>query len=1116
MKAVELLINSILPEDLRSEGRTFTQKELNDLLYQVGERYPERFDDILKKISSIGRKASYYQGETITLADLASPIDKKALFEQMDNEIANLPKDKNFKKNRREIYQKYNQLMEKLTSEAGLKNRNNISMSVLSGARGKSAQLKAMITSPGTYSDYKGEPIDVFSRESFADGINPATFLASSFGTRSSTVSTKCLSEDTEVRMGDLSVKKIKDIIAGDFVLGADINGRVFPVKVINVFNQGLQDCYRYTYRFSVSHCGQKTTDIVCTKTHKFLSYNTDSTSNCFSEQPIDHSSLYKTFNQKCFPVGPLGGYEGKNYIEKSWQLGYAVGCDWEIAQCAKLFISEAKDELKKYNLYTGKNDSKTIPAGWQHWNRLTMGRFIAGLFFSCGYISRELVKSRHKNSDRYTWRIVFRSHSEKLIKDIKLALQLFFGINGVSLGPKHDKYMRRALYYFSIRRAIDIKKFYEYIDPYVVVNSSNNKKEKYSYVKKIAFSSLVKNYTPFYFKKKEHVGPVNCYDIEVDHPDHLFVLANGMITSNSSTAKGGDWSKQMAQSAADMVVREEDCGTHNGIILPVDDESLKGRALSREVAGIKPGTFITRDVVTRLKKAGIKEIEVRSPLTCSEHNGLCAKCVGKYYNGGKLPKIGQHIGVTASTVTGEPVTQMALCLSENTKVMMADGSSKAIKNINKGDSVMGADKEGNTFSVKVINKFDQGMQTCRDYVLKYTVNQKNQKNTDNKKYNTYSLKMRLTCTPQHKFLTDVSGKKIVQEIEKLNYDSQQKICIKGHTDMTDVTVEYVSYLVVGKQHCYDIEVDHPDHLFVLANGMITSNSAKHTAGMTKEKKTYSGLEVIQQFTQSPEKFKDEGTVATVDGRVDNIEDAPQGGKYITVSGKKHYILPGHEPEVKKGDTVEAGDQLAEGLVDPEDIVKYKGLGEGRRYWAERLNQILADSGAKTDKRNTEVLARATLRHIRITNQDGYGDYLPDDVVDYNGFQASYRPSEETTKKVKPSEAIGTYLQRPELHYTIGTRITPKVAKYLQDHDHNEVEVDATPPGFEPEMIRLRTASHSNPDWMASLGTSYLTKQLNESATKGDDTNVLHNDNWGPRLAFGKNFGKNIEQTGQF
>jgi hypothetical protein len=65
-------------------------------------------------------------------------------------------------------------------------------------------------------------------------------------------------------------------------------------------------------------------------------------------------------------------------------------------------------------------------------------------------------------------------------------------------------------------------------------------------------------------------------------------------------------------------------------------------------------------------------------------------------------------------------------------------------------------------------------------------------------------------------------------------------------------------------------------------------------------------------------------------------------------------------------------------------------------------------------------------------------------------------------------------------------------------------------------MQRLRAAAHSNPDWLASQGTSYLTKQLNEASAKGDDTNVLENADYRPRLAFGAGFGKNISQTGMF
>lgn len=921
MKAVHLLINSYLPDDLKSENRTYTVKELNELMHQIATRYPDQFDNVLRKISNAGRRASYLQGETITLQDLAAPFDKKALFAQMDDEIKALPKDKDFKQNRRAIYQKYNQLMEKLTSENALKNRNNISMSVLSGARGKSAQLKAMITSPGTYSDYKGNPIDVFSKESFAEGITPATFAASSFGTRSSVISTKCLDYQSLVKMADLSEKKLCDIKVGDMVLGADKEGKVFPVKVLNVFDQGEKECYKYTFRSSILEPDSKEPigTVICTKDHKFLN----------AEQGC---SL------------PIKEAHKSNYMRP--------GVKWKLSDGSVAVATEA-----------------------------------------------------------------------------------------------------------------------------------------------------------------EPIGKVHCMDIEVDHPDHLFVLANGLITSNSSTAKGGDWAKQMAQVAADMVIRKEDCGTHNGLVLDIDDKSLKGRVLARETAGFKPGTLITRDVLAKMRKEKVKEVEARSPLTCGVHNGLCSKCVGRFYNGGKWAKVGQHVGTEASSVTGEPITQMALCIAGYEFVTKPDGSVVRIRDIEVGQEVRAADKHGHITTAKVLNVFDQGIKQVRTFTFEFIINYGrpilHDDGTMSYAPTTYG-QATVTCTEDHKFLYadgTVAPIKDIYESGKLN-----KILLMEDRRLAAL----IEISEPREEHCYDIEIDHPDHLFMLATGFICSNSAKHTAGMTQAKKTYSGLGIIQQFTQSPEKFKDEGTVATVDGKVEKIEEAPQGGMYVTIKGKKHYILPGHEVEVKEGQELEAGDQLAEGLVDPEDIVKYKGLGEGRKYWAERLGKILEDSGTPSDKRNLEVLARAAIRHVRVTNQDGMGDYLPDDVIDYNALQDSYRPDEETTRQVRPKDAVGKYLQVPVLHYTIGTRITPKVAKFMQEHGHDKISVEDKAPSFVPEMIRLRTASHSNPDWMASMGTSYLTKQLNEAATEGDDTNVRQNADWRPRLAFGAGFGKTIATTGEF
>jgi hypothetical protein len=323
----------------------------------------------------------------------------------------------------------------------------------------------------------------------------------------------------------------------------------------------------------------------------------------------------------------------------------------------------------------------------------------------------------------------------------------------------------------------------------------------------------------------------------------------------------------------------------------------------------------------------------------------------------------------------------------------------------------------------------------------------------------------------------------------------------------------------LGVLPAWDISVNHPDELFVLANGLIVSNT-KHNAGMAKGKKSFSGLAYISQFLSIPEEFKDRAAVSEISGVVTKIEDAPQGGTFITVDGERHFALPGFAPLVKPGQQVEAGDALSEGLINPADIVRLRGLGEGRKYYADRLSQMLRDSGQKPDARNVEILARAALDNYMIDDPDEDSPWLPDDLVRESELLSRYKPPVDTVD-APVTKAAGKYLQAPSLHYTVGTKLTPRMVKSLQDAGVDRVSVSGTEPWFHPEMKRLRVAAHDSGDWMAAMGTSYLGAQIRNSLERGDETNVAENYHFGPRLAYGADagagaFGENIERTGKF
>lgn len=419
----------------------------------------------------------------------------------------------------------------------------------------------------------------------------------------------------------------------------------------------------------------------------------------------------------------------------------------------------------------------------------------------------------------------------------------------------------------------------------------------------------------------------------------------SAVLSTKLMTARGGDLGKQLAQTAADLVVTMKDCGTTNGIDLGIDDPSLRGRVTT-------DGTVLDKRNLAQLRNDGSKMILARSALTCEAPEGVCAKCLGLQANR-QFPKIGYAAGMTSANAVSEPVIQ------------------------------------------------SMGL------------------------------------------------------------------------------------------------------------------NVKHTGGQTSSKKEFSGFDYINQFVQAPDDFPDAAAVAKEDGMVEDVRDAPQGGKYIRVGENEHYVLPGFEPTVKPGDKVEAGDALSGGLINPSDIVELRGLGEGRRYYSDRLKKILDDSGVPADARNTEVLARAALRHIRIEDAAEDAPWLPDDLVDYRRVVRDWQVPEDTAD-TPAEEAAGKWLAAPALHFTVGTKLTPNMTVRLKASGIKQVRTTATDPGFRAEMPRLRTASHVQDDWLAGQHTSYLKGQLLGAAERGADTNIESNSHFAPRLAIGEDFGKNTGLTGKF
>lgn len=282
--------------------------------------------------------------------------------------------------------------------------------------------------------------------------------------------------------------------------------------------------------------------------------------------------------------------------------------------------------------------------------------------------------------------------------------------------------------------------------------------------------------------------------------------------------------------------------------------------------------------------------------------------------------------------------------------------------------------------------------------------------------------------------------------------------------------------------------------------------SSKHSGGVVgaSADTAVSGFDRINQLIQVPKTFKGGAAHSQKDGLVQRIEDAPAGGKYVWIENEKHFVGSGYEVLVKKGQKVEAGDIISEGLPDPSVIVKYKGVGEGRRYFIQAFRDAFNAAGIRGHRRNIELLSRGLINHVRLTEE--IGDFSPDDVIPYNMLEHHYQPR-TGFQSMRPKQALGKYLERPYLHYSIGTKIRPSMLRDFDDFKIDALDVHDDEPVFEPEMVRGMANLHHDPDWITRMFGSGLKGSFLKSVHYGA-TSDPQSTSFVPSLARGVGFGQ--------
>jgi len=996
----QLLVAEALPEDLRRPDMDLSSKGAFDLMRQVYEKHPDKYREIAHKLYQVGHYAAQSSGSTVRLADLIPPPELEAKMLELRARIKALSARQDLsREDRNDLLRaevlKANSSMEKELFDSGVASGNNLAVHAKSGSRGNSSPLKQIMLGDFAVTDSKDRVIPVPILHSYAEGVTPAEYFAASYGARKGAL---CLAPDTDVLMADYSVKKIVDISPGEWVMGADLGGRTFPVRVKEKYANGVRDIYRY--RFRQGQCHKTFVHIDATEDHKVLATikaGQTVTRSIYTPTPLPlkRATICASPVKNTYVAVPLqgersthpGGADEPLAMLVGMMLGnggltqgsrYTFSCDDD------LLMSELKSHCLPFNLgFHSQPDhgcchwlsyadgsgvgpgsgngslhpvkrrlremglegkyawEKEMPEGVMEWSTRSACELVAGLFSTDGSIA---VHPTHVD-------IPLSLTSLKLVRQLKRLLELKLGIWCSDIctsirSPEPGEPEQRPMYGFTVAHLASTKRFAKII-PLMGV-------KRQRLLDALARLDLAagREFYPFKVYSREPLGATETYDLEVESDEHLFVLANGLIVSNSTkegTAKSGFLGKQLAFLEHRLTVTEKDCGATSGLPVDATDPDNTGAVLARDSGDLKSGIILSsRDVKNH--KPG--KILVRSPLTCWSPHGVCAKCAGQREKG-RLPDVGDNIGIAAAQAVGERVAQMSL----------------------------GAKHGGGT----------------------------------------------------------VGGQSAVGQ---------------------------------------------------------------------------SGFALINSFLQAPRVFQGAATVASLAGQVSSIDAAPQGGHYIRIGGKEHYVGPDHTVTVKAGETVDPGDPLSNGVVTPRDTVQYKGIGEARRQFVTTFLSALRENGVKAHRRNIELLARGLINHVRVTDMDGVTDALPDDVMPYDVVARQYHARPDA-QRLATHQSVGKFLEAPAMHHSIGTPLTKRMTRELEEMGVGEVLAHDKPPPFAPELVRAMEHPRHDRNWATRGAGSYMEKGILDAAHRGM-TSSPHDTSYYAGLVDPSEFGKPLGTKGMY
>jgi len=509
-----------------------------------------------------------------------------------------------------------------------------------------------------------------------------------------------------------------------------------------------------------------------------------------------------------------------------------------------------------------------------------------------------------------------------------------------------------------------------------------------------------------------------------------------GLADTALKTANSGYLTRRLVDVAQDCIVVEDDCGTHNGLIIEsvVDDGrvivSLAENALGRVPIDpifasdgsiiVNSGQMIDESLADEIDRAGIKSLKVRSVLTCDSKDGVCVKCYGRDLATGNIVSIGEAVGVIAAQSIGEPGTQLTMRTfhiggaaqrgAEQSSISaITDGKVKFNEKstiINRDNKIIVVARNS-----EIILTDNSGKEIHR-YKLPYgaTINHKHgstiKKGEHLAEWDPYNIPViaevdgvikyndlseNVSLREKIEESTGVSTKIVMDWKQYSKQDLKPRLSIENGKDILKEYALSIS-TIIGVSNGDDIKA-----------GDVIARIPKESS---KTRDITGGLPRVAELFEA-RKPKNVAVMSEIDGKIEfgkdyktkrrvivKPEDASREPIEYSISKTKHLF-------VGEGDSVKRGDVLVDGNLVPHDILKIQGMQAFTSYMVNEVQKVYRMQGVKIDDKHIEVILSMMLKRVEITNT-GDTTLLAGEYVDRDVFESINRRMIDS--KMKPAE----------------------------------------------------------------------------------------------------------------